>query len=189
MAQLEEISESQQMRTYSYSCAMLQIDSKTRQAIRSYITENIDINDVYYGEEDCDDYGIELNSHITIVYGYMSDDIAEIADSFRAYSNPSVHFQLGNINYFAHKQYYVLYIEVLNNEEVINLRKCSVNSGLRIVDSYPVYTPHVTLAYILPDAMKNYRHLIGDNFFNGINCTGTQIKITTSDGKVGKFTL
>ena len=188
LSQLEKIADTTQEIKYDYGCSMLQIDEQTKRIIREYIHKNIDAKDVYY-EEDDPSYGIETNSHITVVYGYTTEDIDAIANSFKPYTKDSVEFTLGKIGFFSHKQYYVLYIEVISNGDIMTLHDTSATSGLEIFDTYPNYHPHVTLAYMKTNTFRDYQHLIGDDYFDGLECTGTQLKITTTDGNVGIYAI
>lgn len=167
---------------YEYSCSMIPLPDEPKKTIQSYIRYNIDLEDVYYGEEDCGNYGVEHDSHVTIIYGYETNDLEEIKSSFDLYVKNCVEFTLGQVRYFAHKLFYVLYIEIKQSYDLKELRRISTNSGLKIFSSYPKYTPHITLAYIAHGTFKKYERLIGDAYFDGIKCVSNKLKITTADG-------
>ena len=112
-----------------FSCAMLEIDRKIRNKILKWVDDNIDRKDVYWGPKE--DLGITLESHVTIMYGYTTNDILEIQNSFKGYHKDDVKFTLGKMKIFSHSNYDVLYIDVKSGD-LRNLNKLTSNSGLKI---------------------------------------------------------
>lgn len=84
--------------TYDFSCAMLEIPKYVKNEIQLWAQNNINIDDIYYNENDS--YGIEDNNHITIMYGYQIDDLEKIKKSFNKYKKTYAHVSLGQLNVF-----------------------------------------------------------------------------------------
>ena len=139
---------------YDYSCAMLQLPEELVEQVRAYTEEIIDERDLWYGEDGQDStYGIETDPHITILYGYSTNSIPKISQSFEEYPKDYVDFKLGAINYFKHKGYFVLHIEVVS-QDLQKLHNLTIKSGLKIYNFFPKYKPHVTLAYLKSNKIK-----------------------------------
>ena len=186
---MERISKGKTEVQYDYSCSMVRIEPITKGIINKYIFDNISKEDLYLGEPNENiEYGYELDSHITIIYGYKTNNIEKIANSFSKYTKDSINVTLGKINYFEHKLYYVLYISV-SGQDVFDLQEYSLNSGLSIDILYPDYKPHCTLAYIKRDSWKKYEYLVNDEYFDKMNIVCKQIKITSANGNSDIYTL
>lgn len=168
---------------------MLQLPEELVEQVRAYTEEIIDERDLWYGEDGQDStYGIETDPHITILYGYSTNSIPKISQSFEEYPKDYVDFKLGAINYFKHKGYFVLHIEVVS-QDLQKLHNLTIKSGLKIYNFFPKYKPHVTLAYLKSNKIKRYEDYVGDEYFGDETWTSTKIKITTADGKAETFSL
>jgi hypothetical protein len=177
---LDKIIQMDESVTYDYSCSMFVVDGKIRRKIQDFISVNIDDDDVYWGDENYDDdAGIQLDSHVTICYGYNTDDHLEIFKSFEGYQKDSVSIVLGQTKHFSSDTNNILYIEV-KSKDLQELNSLSLKSGLKITTIYPTYKPHITLAYIKKNVdVSNYY----TDYFENEKFEGRKIMITTSDGK------
>lgn len=190
LSKLDKILENTEFtQKYDYSCSMVDLCPKVKLKIRDWINKNIDRDFVFWGDDSIGELGIELNPHITIVYGYHTNSLINIAESFSEYTKDHVDIIFGKINIFHHENYDVLYIEV-KSKDVIKLRNLSIASGLDITESYSSYTPHCTLAYLKNDTKNQYsKQFIGSTFFENLQSRSDQIRVTTADGKKTKFSL
>ncbi len=98
-------------------------------------------------------HGIEDEPHITIKYGLMDWEFNSILiDKILRDAEP-VLYNLGHISCFQNKEFDVLKIEV----ESPQLQKINYNiSKLPNEDKFPVYTPHLTIAYLKPGRGQKY---------------------------------
>ena len=184
--QLEHILEQDESTTYDYSCAMVNIKGQIKNKIKEWINNNIDKNIVYWGPEN--DLGIELDTHITVMYGYDSISHAEIFKSFNKYPKKDIKIKLGEIKVFSHEEYDVLHIRVISKDLML-LNSISLNSGLKIINLYDKYIPHITLAYIKKNS-NIIKYLDTNEFINNTEeLFLNNINITTKDGKKQNFYL
>lgn len=170
--------------TYDFSCAMLEIPKYVKNEIQLWAQNNINIDDIYYNENDS--YGIEDNNHITIMYGYQIDDLEKIKKSFNKYKKTYAHVSLGQLNVFKKKSYKVLYIEV-NSKDCENLRKFSLKSNILCNPTYQDYIPHVTIAYFKHNV--NLKHYLYNTYFCDMQFNSSKIKITNTLGKSLNFNI
>ena len=160
---------------------MVEFDPESFILIQRYI-DNIPKDVIFYGDEETGTLGIPDHPHVTIVYGYRTPSEIDILNSFRYYSKNYVDITLGKLDVFQRELYNVLYISVKSND-LTTLRNMSLQSGLKIDLDYPVYTPHVTLAYIKKQAREYLEEKIGDETFNGVEVKGINLRITTITGR------
>lgn len=177
-SEIEKLLDSSNFRPFDYSCAMLDLSPKLKRRIRNWTNENIDNNWLYWGEDF--NLGRVLEPHITIMYGYHTDNPNDIVKSFSSFLKDHVDFHLGKINRFVTEQYNVLHIEV-KSKDLVKLHNMTENSGLKITQNFPEYKPHITLAYLKNDKNDYGREYIGDASFEGTISRSDSIKITTSD--------
>lgn len=100
--------------------------------------------------------GIERDSHVTVLYGYDADVThKEVAKQL---PDEAVTFRLGKIKRFPANEHRldsdVLVVEVESEDlQALNASMRKAFEG-RYTNSYPTYTPHLTLAYVKPGASK-----------------------------------
>ena len=181
LSSLEKIADERLSDCYDRSCAMVEFDPESFILIQRYI-DNIPKDVIFYGDEETGTLGIPDHPHVTIVYGYRTPSEIDILNSFRYYSKNYVDITLGKLDVFQRELYNVLYISVKSND-LTTLRNMSLQSGLKIDLDYPVYTPHVTLAYIKKQAREYLEEKIGDETFNGVEVKGINLRITTITGR------
>lgn len=145
------------------------------------IQDSIDPNDLY--EEPGDNYGLETKQHITLLYGFHKEikvaQIEKIIDKFHA--NFSV--SLKNLSLFKNDRYEVLKFDAV--EDTLNQMNREL-SKLSHTTDFPIYRPHLTLAYLKPKTGQKYV-----NKFKGLNFNEqpTGCYYSESSGKITNIFL
>ena len=129
---------------HDYGCIMLYFEFI---GFNTFHNE-IEIGDIYTK----DNYGIETQPHVTLLYGFDEnvnpDEVIELVNSYD-YSQIKLH----NISLFENEEFDVLKFDA--ESEVLQ----DVNRELRKfphTDIYPVYHPHMTIAYLKPGTGNKY---------------------------------
>lgn len=132
---------------------------RIRKTINEWAFENLDINDVC-GKYD---YGIEYDSHITIML-YLLGDTEEIYKKIASYG--TIQCTLSKLSKFECETYDVLYISVneTTNRYLQELYIDLCKIGYRQIEWYKAfqkYVPHITIAYLkkgtIDKYIKNYK--------------------------------
>ena len=134
----------------SFSCLMLDT---------SFLLNDIqeDIHDYICPCHIYDDepgHGLELESHITVLYGLHTDKFSEVVENVELYP---CEFKLKNLSLFQNEKYDVLKFDIISND-LKELNK-QLSDRLDYSSSYPNYHPHLTVAYVLPGKGKKYTKL------------------------------
>jgi hypothetical protein len=137
-------------RKYEYGCAMIYFTFDEMNKIHDLI----DSNDLY--EEEGEDFGLETEPHVTLLFG-LHDDVSQesvekVLDKYTFYTckahNPSL---------FKNEKYDVLKFDI----EGDNLS--DINKELKEfphTSDYPDYHPHMTIAYLKPGKGQKYANKI-----------------------------
>lgn len=163
-------------RAYSYSCLMADMPESLADRIRAFsllIPDDriYEINDVEHGRES--------EPHVTIKYGIHTSDIREVESVVSGFG--CVKARLGRMSAFHNEDCVVLKVDVVS-PDLQRLNKL-ISSRLECTDVFPVYKPHVTIAYL--------RHSLEDEFYYRKYCvdvfTGTEVefrglRFSTPDG-------
>lgn len=135
---------------YEFGCIMLKVPRNEKW---NQILESIDEEDVYEDEEQPGRFGIESDTHITVLYGTHDSDIdlEEIKETIL--NRKGVNIKMVDISIFENDDYDVLKFGV-ESEDLMEF-----NSELR--EKYPYtndydYHPHATIAYLKPGTGKKY---------------------------------
>lgn len=139
-----------------YGCVMLYLDYPDFKDIQS----KIDKKDLYEDPND-DSYGLESNCHVTILYGLhevVKDEyIKEIVDKFD-FNDDIVS---NGLSLFKNEKYDVLKFDVVKDNN--DLGKCNNElKNLPNTNTFPVYHPHITLAYLKRGFGKKYVKLLNN---------------------------
>jgi hypothetical protein len=145
----------------NYSCVMALVPHELAQEIVAWGVNNVPDEDVY---KDGDKFGRELESHVTIKYGLLTDDGKHVRRSFN--NSKPFKAKLGKVRHFQPPElpFDVLTIEVISedltkaNEMICDKFDCA--EGL-VSDEYK---PHITIAYMKRDTAKEY---VGADEFEG----------------------
>ena len=133
--------------THDYGCAMIYFEFPGISAFQSVI----DDDDVYHKEGDRS-FGLETEPHTTLLYGLHSDvDPKEVMKVMEKYTYN--HCRLYNVSTFNNSDYDVLKFDV--ESPVLH----EVNQELKKfphTTSFPIYHPHMTIAYLKPGMGEKY---------------------------------
>lgn len=172
---------------YDYSCVMLYFDFPKNQKIHEIISKN----DIYTDETD-NTFGLESETHITLLYGLHPEVSAEDVKSvISKFSYGTCEFL--NCSIFENEKYDVLKFDARGknltetNEE---LKKFPYTSD------YPDYHPHSTIAYLKPGTGKKYTEIFEKMVFSVLptkvvyseaNDTKTDIGISIDEGSSAEY--
>jgi len=142
----------------SYSCLML--DCQDLYSDIAKIHEQIASEDVY---DDEPGHGCEHEIHITVKYGIH---LTKPSEALSEVSLFPIRYKIKGISLFENENFDVLKFDIQSTD----LRKLNkqVCEKLECTDKFPVYSPHMTCAYIKPGIGKKYinlkSHIIGSSF-------------------------
>lgn len=108
-------------------------------------------------------YGREDDIHVTVKYGLhttKAEDVRKIIEKEKP-----IQITLGKISLFEQDGYEVVKIEVVSPG--LHALNKKISKGLKCTDTFPVYKPHVTVAYVKPgegEAMEGKCSLTGKSF-------------------------
>lgn len=132
-------------------------------------------------DEEIGNHGREKRPHITIKYGLHKPCPKQVM----ALELPeSITITLGKTSIFENDTGDVLKIDVISDD----LHKLNdiISTKLTVTDTFPVYIPHCTISYLKPGMGKKYN---GDDRFEGLTWTFTQIEFSGSDDKITQIDL
>lgn len=135
---------------YDYGCLMfcLEFDNWNE------LLKEIDDNDIYNDESN--KYGLEDEPHITILFGFQDNiefDIkSDIINDIKKLKLPKI--KILKPSYFENDEYHVLKYEIQSNE--LNKMNHYFCKNYEYFNSYPIYLPHITIAYLNKNKSKNY---------------------------------
>lgn len=130
--------------------------------------------DAVFKEEDLVDSGVQYDHHITIfyeegdkIYGDFTEDCKQFLgksefDTFQEFLNGDDLFfptmEEFDLSCFENSEYDVVILELKDNEikRVLNKLNKGFSEKYNIQSDYPIYTPHVTLAYVKKGLGKKY---------------------------------
>jgi hypothetical protein len=146
---------------YSYSSVLFLLPEKEAQKIHDWGLKNVPDKDLYHGGENDRSYGREDEMHCTVLYG-IHDKRSVSARNLLSDVKP-FEIKLGKITSFTNPEKFdVLKVEVDSAalHKVHNL----LRDNLETTESYPLYKPHITIAYLKKGKAKD---LIGSQEFLG----------------------
>lgn len=158
---------------YNYSCLMAVIEGDVADKILRFSSL---IPDSALYDDGSGENGREDEPHITVKYGIHTSSEEEI--SFAISEEGSVTAKLGRMSIFENEEFNVLKLEVESpdlhrlNDEVTNNVECT--------NTYPVYHPHVTIAYLCKEF--DYRKLMCD-IFDGEEVSFSRLQFSPVDGE------
>lgn len=166
---LNEKSEDQQ---YSYGCIMGYFNN-------GFNDPAISEEDLYNNEEN--EYGLEIEPHVTVLYGLIDDQIdeEEIIDLLRMINGPVVNTK--QISLFTNDKFDVVKWDIESDELKILNKIFSKTYPFK--SDFPDYHAHCTIAYCLPGTGSKYESVLDEpeekkiDFWVYSKANGKKIKI------------
>jgi 2'-5' RNA ligase len=135
---------------YNYSSTQIYLPDELSDEIVEWGNKHVPDKDLYIDPAD-PSFGRENEIHITVLYGIHSDDLKPIQNILAGVK--PIHCKLGRITLFDTNKFDVVKIDV----ESPDLHALNVKlQALEHTNGYPVYKPHVTIAYVLKDRGKRW---------------------------------
>ena len=146
---------------YDYGCVMMYLDISNWEDI----SNSIEYSDLYLPNDKT--HGSEKSPHVTLLYGLHSDvKDSDVVDAFSGISKKDIQIKIDGIGSFENKDFDVVKMNIESSilHEINNkLRKLSHTSD------FPNYSPHITIAYVLPGSSKKYTNPSYNYLINTVN--------------------
>lgn len=181
--------EEKNKKVYDYSCLMLKLNL---QNIVEFAKNNINEDDLYQDETDPSKFGLEPESHVTILYGLhdtvKTKDVFDVCKLFKP-----VNVLLDDVSIFDNELYDVLKFD-LYSDDLYTMNNI-FTSMFEYTTDYPDYHAHVTIAYIKKGMAEQYiqmfKKFIKTEIFSGYefiysepNGTKTNLNLLTFNANV-----
>ena len=161
-----------------YGCVMLFFDFPEIKKIH----DKIDSEDIYNSNIK-DEYGLEKESHVTLLYGLHNDikdkDVFDIIKN-QKFNNVFIE----NPSIFDNEEYDVFKFDVKENKNLNSSNKDL--KTLPFTSDYPDYHPHLTIGYLKKGMGKKYIKLLKEENYKLIP---KFVVYSKSDGTKQKLTL
>lgn len=134
--------------SYRYGCVIAYFTVSNWDEVISYI----DPDDIYKADENR--FGIENNTHITLLYGLHKDVTSEMVKEVIKGIDTTLNITIKGIGVFQNEEFDVVKFNVILNKELkkINEALCQ----LPYTNDYEEYSPHITIAYVKKGTGKKY---------------------------------
>jgi len=147
----EQKNNSQNNVKYEYGCVMLMLDIDLTHW--NNIIPQIKDEDVYNDEQD--NYGIEQEPHITLLFGLVPSEISttQINEIINEFNFPNIYLE--KIDAFKNDKYDVLKFNIDDKDGTLT----QINKKLSEFpneNEYPNYNPHVTIGYLKSGKASEY---------------------------------
>lgn len=142
---------------HNYSWVYVDLPSDIAKEVVA-LGKQIDKDDLFDGEGDG---GLELEPHVTVKYGLLTDDVKEIKECLDGAKGGTARLETSSV--FEGEKYDVVKIHV--ESEVLEKLHETLNR-LCHEDKHPIYHAHATIAYVKPGCGKKYdgKFKIGKSF-------------------------
>jgi 2'-5' RNA ligase len=171
----------QTKRTYEYGCVMVYVDVDKNEW--KELQNIVDEDDIYFGEDESEGFGREMEPHITILFGIHADVPDEDVEALiKTITKPKI--KLYGVSSFKNKVFDVLKIDVKSKAlHVLN----TLFKTLPHTSSFPVYHPHATIAYLKKDKVDEYVNKMKN--IKSINAIPSKIVYSKPDGSKKEYKL
>jgi 2'-5' RNA ligase len=143
----------------TYGCVML--DTKIDKWEELHL-EGIDEDDIY--ENDNDDYGLEENPHMTLLYGIHEDEIdPSVVHSVMEKNLHPVTVMITHIGCFENEDYDVVKYDVPVTKEIAKYRKM-LEKTFPNTQKFKDFHPHITISYVKSGEGKKYAKELEEPF-------------------------
>lgn len=137
--------------TLDYGCLMgYPFTTEDKRIIASFIKQNIP--ETVLVEE-----GHETDSHVTVLYGFHLDiPVKEIYKASKYFMDgEQLSLSLGNISRFENEAYDVIKVDIESDDLVAFNAFLREEFENRVDVTFPIYHPHITLAYVQKGACRD----------------------------------
>jgi 2'-5' RNA ligase len=150
------IAEKVQSGDENFSWVWLDVPSEIRE-IHDAVTKDIKEKDLYTEQKGKDDWthGIEDKPHLTVQYGITFDDPKDVIEALKDSSGGEVSIKC--IEIFEKDDYDVLVVRC-ESKALAQIHETLLEE-LEIVDTYPEYKPHITIAYFKKGRANKYKDI------------------------------
>jgi len=161
---------------YSYSSTQIYLPDDLSDQIIEWGHQRI-THGVVYTDPDDPSFGRENEIHTTVLYGIHTDDPKPVQELLR--SQKPFTCKLGRVTLFkTNPKFDVVKIDVRSSE--LHRLHQRLNDHLEVTNSYPVYKPHVTIAYVKRGKADD---LAGNRDFEGKKFEVAGIVFSSRSGK------
>jgi len=132
--------------------------------------------------------GRETNPHITVLYGLLNPTVEEVRKVFSTI--PPIKAVLGKVTSFTvdtndtEIKQSVLKIDVISRD--LHFAYAALKQEIPSADLHPVYRPHVTIGYLLPNFVAEY---VGSVNFFGVKLEFNEVMLSDKDGNLTSIPL
>jgi len=161
--------------TYSFSCAMLNLNDYITQLITEWAKENIP-EEALYIDLDNGIEGYETTSHVTVKYGLHDPDPNNLTKLVNGYG--SINIQCGNIDIFDNNPSFDVLKINIKSDQLMELNKL-ICDNMEYTDKFDVYIPHATIAYVKKGSCDKF---INSPVFNKLVDRIDEIYFTSRSG-------
>ena len=156
----------------------VRLDRESSKKIQNWGKKQIPDEQLYYKKKEKGtptDFGRELDTHITILYGVCANNI-EVVETLLKDQKP-LKAKLRQIGFFKSPDGYEPLIIKVESED-LNRLHFLIKETLCVQTSFDIYKPHCTIAYLKKGEAMKYA---GDRTFDGINLTFDKIVFVNND--------
>jgi 2'-5' RNA ligase len=144
--------------------------------------ENIPENDLYKDPNEAG-LGRENEPHVTVLYGIHETNVRKVKTLIE--NEKPFEIRLGNIGIFSHNEIFDVVKINVTSKQLNDLNKV-LKDELSHKNLYPIYSPHVTIAYVKKGRAKS---LEDDSFFAGKKFPVKQVVFSSKNGSKCLLTL
>ena len=136
--------------SYDYGCVMVEVPVTNWNEITSIINKD----DLY--EVEGENYGIQDNPHLTLLYGLKPNITKEQVEQVleKSVDGEKIEIEIENIGLFENDNFDVVKFNVKKTEQLQKLFDSL--SELPNENTFPDYNPHMTIAYVKKGLGKKY---------------------------------
>lgn len=163
--------------SHKYGCVLLK-STPAVFGILSYWVRKYIPQECLHIKEDSGHVGYNDDYHVTVRYGLENEDENKLSELLDGYG--PVVLKLNNVNKFDNNpDYDVLYVEVKKTPILSELNKL-IEENFKCIELEFDYKPHLTLAFVKKGTCD---HLVGNDFFNLISDTISEVCLSKRDGE------
>jgi 2'-5' RNA ligase len=175
------VNEAKKHKRYDYSSTQVNVPEKLAREVLSWSMKNIPNSWIFRDPSD-PGFGREKEIHVTVLYGLHDekpDRVIKLLKECKSFA-----CKLGKVTTFNNPSFDVLKIDV-ESQELHDLNKL-IKENLPSTNSYPVYKPHATIAYLRKGKVQELKD---NEFFVDKEFTANEIIFSSRNGMKYKIGL